>query len=169
MLHLTPELITGYPEGHLLLKVGPERTAWMLSSLLWATSKADMLPRPTDGSSSILEEAPTVTTADCQGILHAKMHKRTHESMPIACIWPFIRPTFFRIACVDCMIALPSCSTCHFDAALAYRQLPNHILSSRSFGSETNRDMIVHQCIFPLLSYPHRWVRLRSNRRSLLG
>jgi len=109
MLRHTPELITGYLEGHLLLKAGPERTAWMLSSPLWVTLKADMLPRPTDGSSSILEEAPTViiTTADCPGILHAKMHERTHESMPIPCIWPFIRP-IFRIACIDCMIDLPS-------------------------------------------------------------
>ncbi len=112
MLRLTPELITGYLEGHLLLKAGPERTAWMLSSLLWATLKADMLPRLTDGSSNILEEAPRVitTTADCQGILHAKMHKRTHESVPIACIWSFKEPTFFCIACVDCMIDLPFCS-----------------------------------------------------------
>ncbi len=113
MLRLTPELITDYLEGHLLLKVGPERTAWMLSFLLWATLKADMLPRHTDGSSSILEKVPTVitTTSNCQGILHAKMHERTHESAPIACVWPFIRPTFFRIACIDCMIDLPSC--CH--------------------------------------------------------
>jgi len=113
MLRLTPELITGYLEGHLLLKAGPERTAWMLSFLLWATLKADMLPRPTGGSSSISEEAPIVitTTADCQGILHAKMHKRTHESVPIACTWQLMWPTFFHIACIDCIIDSPS--YCH--------------------------------------------------------